>query len=190
MKEITSDIVEKIKKILNKVYEDDQKYRKNSKEFLDKYGPNSNEVQEAVKEQARLDKLNLERIEVILEQYGWLSEDIVGFKESEAIFLVIQHASLETQIKYFSIMENAVKLGNARKCDLAMLEDRILVKQGKEQRYGTQLIYNENERQYSLEPLANPKTVEDRRESVGLPSMNEYLALYGLSWENGNAKTK
>ena len=87
-------------------------------------------------------------------------------------------------------MENAVKLGNARKCDLAMLEDRILVKQGKEQRYGTQLIYNENERQYSLEPLANPKTVEDRRESVGLPSMNEYLALYGLSWENGNAKTK
>ena len=84
----------------NKVYEDDQKYRKNSKEFLDKYGPNSNEVQEAVKEQARLDKLNLERIEVILEQYGWLSEDIVGFKESEAIFLVIQHASLETQIKY------------------------------------------------------------------------------------------
>jgi len=190
MKEITSDIVEKIKKILNKVYEDDQKYRKNSKEFLDKYGPNSNEVQEALKEQARLDKLNLERIEVILEQYGWVSEDIVGFKESEAIFLVIQHASLETQMKYYPIMENAVKLGNARKCDLAMLEDRILVKQGKEQIYGTQIIYNEDRKQYELEPLANPETVEDRRKSVGLPPMNEYLALYGLSWENGITKTK
>ena len=120
MKEITSDVVEKLKKILNKVFEDDQKYRRNSKKLLDQYGPDSKEVQEVVEKTAKLDKKNLERIEIILEQYGWLSEDIIGYKESEAIFLVIQHASLEVQIKYFPIMEIAGDLGNARQCDFAL----------------------------------------------------------------------
>ncbi len=190
MKEITSDVVEKLKKILNKVFEDDQKYRRNSKKLLDQYGPDSKEVQEVVEKTAKLDKKNLERIEIILEQYGWLSEDIIGFKESEAIFLVIQHASLEVQIKYFPIMEKAVELGNARKCDLAMLQDRILVKQGKKQIYGTQLIYNEEEKQYVVEPLVYPEKVDERRQSVGLPPMNEYLKCYDLTWENGNSQKR
>lgn len=190
MKEITNDVVEKLKKILNKVFEDDQKYRRNSKELLDKYGQNSEKMKNILEEMAELDKLNLERVEVILKQYGWLSEDIVGYKESEAIFLVIQHASLDTQIKYFPIMEEAVKLGNARKCDLAMLQDRILVKQGKKQIYGTQLIYDEEAGHYKVEPLVYPEKVDERRANMDLPPMNEYLNDYGLSWNNDEAKKK
>lgn len=190
MKEISSDVVEKLKKILNQVFEDDQKYRKVSRKLLDQYGQNSKEVQEIIEKTAILDKKNLERIEIILEQYGWLSKDIIGFKESEAIFLVIQHASLDTQIKYFPIMEKAVELGNARKCDLAMLQDRILVKQGKKQIYGTQLIYNEELGQYVVEPLVYPEKVDERRETVGLPPMKEYLESYDLTWTDGEFKKK
>ena len=190
MKEISSDGVEKLKKILNQVFEDDQKYRKVSRKLLDQYGQNSKEVQEIIEKTAILDKKNLERIEIILEQYGWLSKDIIGFKESEAIFLVIQHASLDTQIKYFPIMEKAVELGNARKCDLAMLQDRILVKQGKKQIYGTQLIYNEELGQYVVEPLVYPEKVDERRETVGLPPMKEYLESYDLTWTDGEFKKK
>lgn len=190
MKPITSEVIEKLKIILNAVYDDDQKYRRVSKDMLDKYGPNSKEVQEVIEKTAELDKQNLERIEIILEEYGWLSEDIVGYKESEAIFLVIQHASLETQIKYFPIMEEAVKMGNARRCDLAMLQDRILVKQGKKQIYGTQLIYDEEKGQYIVEPLVYPEKVDERRAEAGLPSMNESLEYYGLSWENGECKRR
>lgn len=190
MKELTNDTVEKLKKILNAVYEDDQKYRKKSKEILDQYGPLSKEVQDILEKTALLDKKNLERIEVILKEYGWLGEDIVGYKESEAIFLVIQHANLETQIKYFPIMEEAVKNGNARRCDLAMLQDRMLVKQGEKQIYGTQLIYDEELGHYIVEPLADPEKVDDLRCSVGLPKMNQFLEYYGLSWENGEYKKR
>lgn len=190
MKELTEDVIKKLKKILIKVYEDDQKYRKKSKETLDKYGSNSKEVEEILKDMARLDKINLERIEVILKEYGWLGENTVGFKESEAIFLVIAHASLDIQLKYYQVMEKAVKEGKARICDLASLEDRTLVKQGKKQIYGTQLIYDEKEGVYIVEPLVYPEKVDERRESVGLPPMNEYLEYYGLEWKNGTSIKK
>lgn len=185
MKEITEDVIKKLKKILNKVYDDDQRYRKVSKDMLDNYGSNSKEVFEAIKKQGELDKANLEVIEIILRDYGWLSESIVGYKESETIFLVIQHSNLEAQMKLFPLMEDAVKAGNARKCDLATLQDRILVKQGKKQIYGTQLIYNEEVGHYEVEPLVYPEKVDERRKSVDLPPMSEYLEYYGLAWEDG-----
>lgn len=187
MKQLTVETVDKIKKILKQVYEDDQKYRKSSKKMLDKYGPASLEIKETIIEMEKLDKKNLERIEVILNEYGWLSEDIIGVKENATLFLVLQHASLDVQLKYYPIMEEAVELGCARKSDLAMLKDRILVKQGKKQMYGTQLIYNEDEHCYEVEPLVYPERVDERRMVVGLPPMSEYLEYYGLSWENGKS---
>ena len=190
MKQITTKSIETIKKILNKVYEDDQKYRKKSKKMLDKFGPNSKEVKEAILEMEELDKKNLERVEIILNDYGWLSEDIIGVKENATLFLVLQHADLETQLKYYPIMEEAVDLGCARASDLAMLQDRILVKQGKKQMYGTQLIYDETEGKYILEPLVYPERVEERRKVVGLQPMNEYLEYYGLSWEEEKSKRR
>lgn len=190
MKQITGETIEKIKKILNKVYEDDQKYRKKSKKYLDKYGSDSLEVKNAIIDMEILDKKNLERVEVILNEYGWLGEDIIGVKENATLFLVIQHADLETQLKYYPIMEEAVELGCARKSDLAMLQDRILVKQGKKQMYGTQLIYDEELGSYVVEPLVYPERVDERRAVVGLPPMSEYLEYYGLSWENGKSIKK
>ena len=87
-------------------------------------------------------------------------------------------------------MEEAVNLGCARSSDLAMLKDRILVKQGKKQMYGTQLIYDENLGSYVVEPLVYPESVDERRAVVGLPSMSEYLKDYGLSWECNEVKKK
>lgn len=190
MKPLTDDVVKKLKIILNKVYEDDQKYRKKSKTMLDKFGPSSKEVEEVLEKMRELDKKNQERVGIILDEYGWLSEKTVGYKESEAIFLVIQHASLETQIKYYPLMEKAVEMGNARRCDLAMLQDRIQVKQSKPQIYGTQLIYDDELGYYVVEPVVYPEKVDERRAQVGLPPMNEYLDYYGLTWENGRYKKK
>ena len=186
----TEEVIEKIKRILKQVYEDDQKYRKNSKDLLDKYGAFSEEMQGIIKDMEALDKINQERIEVILNEYGYLGEKVIGYKENVTIFLVIQHASLDFQLKYYPVMEEAVIMGNARSCDLAMLKDRILVKQGKEQVFGTQLIYDENLKHYILEPLENAQEVDERRRGVGLAPMSEYLEMYGLLWENGSVKVK
>ena len=117
MKQINAETIEKIKKILKQVYEDDQKYRKKSKKMLDKHGRDSIEVKEAIIEMEKLDKKNRERIEIILKEYGWLGEDIIGVKENATIFLVIEHADLESQLKYYPIMEEAVELGCARASD-------------------------------------------------------------------------
>ena len=58
MKQINAETIEKIKKILKQVYEDDQKYRKKSKKMLDKHGRDSIEVKEAIIEMEKLDKIS------------------------------------------------------------------------------------------------------------------------------------
>ncbi len=58
---------------------------------------------------------------------------------ADALFLVIQHANLKTQEEYLPVMRESVNNGQAAPQYLAMLEDKVLVKQGKKQMYGSQI---------------------------------------------------
>ena len=84
------------------------------------------------------DSVNIIKVSDILSRYGWPGEEIVGGSGSSAIWAIIQHSTLENQEKYLPLMREAVKNGKARPAQLALLEDRILVGNGKEQIYGTQ----------------------------------------------------
>ena len=91
---------------------------------------------------------NLEIVKEILDQHGWLGKDIVGHYGNRALFLSIQHSDLETQITYLPMMREAVKNGNAEPANLALLEDRVAVRQGRKQIYGTQLEYDKEKVSY------------------------------------------
>jgi hypothetical protein len=69
------------------------------------------------------DSLNLIKVKKILNERGWLGEDIIGHYGNLTLFLVIQHSSLETQEKYSVMMKEAVKKGNASPSNFALLED-------------------------------------------------------------------
>jgi hypothetical protein len=85
------------------------------------------------------DSLNLIKVEKILNEHGWLGANVIGKQGNKTLFLVIQHSDLETQLRYLPIMREAVKNGNAKGKDFALLEDRIAIKQGKRQIYGSQI---------------------------------------------------
>ena len=68
----------------------------------------------------------------------------------------------------------AVTQGKARAVDLAMLEDRIAINEGKKQRYGTQIISGPNGLP-CVAPIEDPEHLDELRKSVGLPTMQEYL---------------
>lgn len=114
--ELTVDEIQNIRETLEQVWDNDQKYRSsfNSVELLRKYGKDSKEVKAILCECAKLDEINLEIITNIINKYGWLGEKTIGFKANMALFLVIQHSSLEIQLKYLPIIEQAVKDGNLR----------------------------------------------------------------------------
>ena len=57
-----------------------------------------------------------------------------------------------------------------------MLEDRILTRGGMKQRYGTQVTAGADGVP-RVDPIEDPANVDERRASVGLPPMQDYLKL-------------
>ncbi|MNX82677.1 hypothetical protein D3C86_1144130 [compost metagenome] len=81
------------------------------------------------------------------------------------------------------MMREAVKKGNARASSLALLEDRVALKQGKKQIYGSQISWNMKTNEGFVAPLEDPDNVDLRRAEVGLPSLQAYLAEMDMKWD-------
>jgi hypothetical protein len=127
-----------------------------------------------IKEQNSVDAANLKRLEEIIAKHGWPGSRQFGSEASGAAWVILQHAPLESQEKYLSILQKAAAAGDARSADVAMLEDRVLVRRGRNQRYGTQIVSNAKG-EPEVAPVESPKDLAALRESVGLPPMDEYL---------------
>lgn len=119
------------------------------------------------------DSVNLARIDGIIEQYGWVGSDVVGEQGAYTLFIVILHADLETQEKYLPMALDAVSKGKASAKGLAYLIDRINVKKGVPQVYGTQVnVFNGKSEAY---PIMDRSRLNERRAEMGLGVWEEYL---------------
>lgn len=167
---------------LDTIYSDDQTYRKQIDEIEKQYGFQSKEMEAQWRTIAQKDSSNVGKVKAILDKYGWLDKDVVGSQGNATLFLVIQHANQATQEKYLPMMREAVKNGKAQASSLALLEDRLALKQGKKQIYGSQIAQNPKTRAYYLSPLENPENVDKRRADVQLPPLSEYLKKWGIKW--------
>lgn len=167
---------------LEKILEQDQELRRQADEVEGKYGSKSKELEELWAKQTVMDKNNLSRLEEIIKVNGWPGISSVGGTASLAAFLILQHADYEYQKKYFPLVNEALKKGEIKASDVALLEDRILVREGKEQIYGTQLKRNETTGKYELSPIKDEENVDNRRAAVGLPPIAEYLKTFGLEY--------
>jgi len=168
---------------LDSIFESDQLYRIQIKEIEQKFGRESNEMNSHYRSMAETDSLNLIKVKSILDSRGWLGADIVGEKGNSCLFLVIQHADLSTQEKYLPMMREAVKSGNARASSLALLEDRVALRQGKKQIYGSQIGWNKDTKLYFVSPLEDPDNVDKRRAEVGLQPLSEYVQQWEIVWD-------
>ena len=121
---------------LDSIYKEDQQSRLKLANF--KSGtPEADSLWKVIREKDRSDLVNVEQI---LDKYGWLGPQNVGINASQALFLVIQHADLPTQEKYLPVIRQAVKDGKTLPSNLALMEDRVAMRQGKPQIYGSQLF--------------------------------------------------
>ncbi len=166
---------------LDSIYVEDQKYRKELDGIEKQFGWNSKETAAHWAIIKIKDSLNVIAVSAILDKYGWLGDDIVGGQGNGAIFLVIQHADQKTQEKYLPMMREAVKSKTANAGNLAMLEDRLALKQGKRQIYGSQLISFAGEPSV-FQPIEDVDNVDKRRAEVGLPPLSEYATYFNIKW--------
>ena len=170
-------------KILDSVFKEDQDCRNRIREIESRYGRDSREMKDHWKLIVKKDSLNLIIVTSILDKYGWLGPSVVGSKGNSALFLVIQHSPLEVQTKYLPMMRDAVKKGNARASSLALLEDRVALRQGRKQIYGSQISTDPISGKDYVQPLEDPDGVDARRAEVGLQPLAEYLKNWNLTWD-------
>jgi len=171
-----------LQKELIQIFYDDQNIRHQFIEAEKQYGFKSSVADSLAQIMIKIDSINLQKIENILDKKGWVGKDLVGEQASMTIFLVIQHSDLETQKKYLPMMREAVKKGNANAANLALLEDRIAIWEGRKQIYGSQLYYDEKKGKYFVSPIEDPDNVDKRRAEVGLGPISEYVKDWGIEW--------
>lgn len=165
------------------ILDEDQKYRMQMSETQKKFGPNSKEINDLWKITNQKDSINLIKVKKILDEKGWVGKDKVGAQANSALFLVIQHSDLETQKKYLPMMKEAVKKGNASPGSLALLIDRIEIREGRKQIYGSQIGINQSNNTYYVLPLTDPENVDKRRTEVGLDPISNYVKNWNLVWD-------
>ena len=134
----------------------------------------SDEIKAVAQEMALVDAQNLAELRAIIARHGWPRLDVVGSDASTSAFLILQHSPLEAQKELLPTFREAALAGHARRDHLAMLEDRILLGDGKKQRYGTQITAG-HEGVPKVNPVEDPENLEARRKAMGLPTMKEYL---------------
>lgn len=165
------------------ILEEDQKYRMQMNEMQKKFGPDSKEMNDLWKITNQNDSINLLKVKKILDEKGWVGKDKVGAQANSALFLVIQHSDLETQKKYLPMMKEAVTKGNASAGSLALLIDRIEIREGRKQIYGSQIGINQKDKTYYILPLTDPDNVDKRRTEVGLGPISDYVKNWNLVWD-------
>ncbi len=118
----------------------------------------------------------------MITKYGWMGRSLVGSGYNSALFAVIQHADLATQEKYFPLIKQSVDEGESRASELAMMQDRILMRQGKDQIYGSQIVFDNSGAQVFY-PIEDEKNVNIRRAKVGMQPIEEYAKYFGIDYK-------
>ncbi|GAA4177002.1 hypothetical protein GCM10022218_25100 [Sphingobacterium ginsenosidimutans] len=132
----------------------------------------------------KIDLESAESVKKIIDDHGWLGKHQIGKEANETLFLAIQHIDDSVvQTKYLPILSEAVKNKAAEPWQYAFLTDRILMNQGKKQRYGTQTIISDKEYGGYVVPLENPDQVDKLRQEMGLESLKEYLNEFDIEWD-------
>lgn len=174
--------------LLDTIYNEDQGDRRNIDTVQKQFGWQSKPMDSLWKKINYQDSINLIRVRKIIDTYGWLGADEIGQQGNATLFLVIQHADSLTQVTYLPVMRKAVVKGNAEPQNLALLEDRVLTKQGKKQVYGSQLRTNKKTGKNEFYPIEDEHNVNKRRASVGLEPLEQYAKYFEVDYVLPKAK--
>lgn len=171
-----------LEKELALIYTEDQEIRGEFMNVYKKPNPDKKKIDSIGKIMNRKDSINLIKVMKILDERAWLGKNVVGEQGNKTLFLVIQHADLEYQQKYLPMMREAVKNGDANGANLAYLEDRVALREGRRQIYGSQAAKNKKTNKMYISPMIDPDNVDKRRAEVGLGTMAEYAAKMNIEW--------
>lgn len=125
----------------------------------------------------RTDSANTAWLRAHVASWGWPTAAQVGREAVGAAFLIVQHAVHDTAFMRAMMphIEEAVLRGDLDGGDAAHLADRLQVKAGHPQTYGTQASLRDG--RWVIDPIADSPQVDARRKALGLPPLAEFARL-------------
>lgn len=133
------------------------------------------EVNLLIKQLGQVDQKNTNKLKLIIKKVGWPGISLVGKRGAQGAWLIAQHAvhDPDFQKKCLNLLLKGVNEGEVERKHWAYLLDRIRVREGKKQIYGTQFKGDKDGNQ-SPYPIIDPSNLNQRRAEVGLESFAEY----------------
>ena len=131
---------------------------------------------EVAEEWHRVDTDNTRWLADLVATRGWPGRTLAGPDGAEAAWLLAQHADLDPELQrtFLEALRGAVADGEASPANLAYLEDRVRVHDGRPQLYGTQFTVTDGELRPS--PIEDPERLDERRAEAGLGPFAAYEA--------------
>lgn len=124
------------------------------------------------------DSLRTEWLKVVVAERGWPSRAAVGEAGVKAAWSLLQHsADGAFQARLLPEVDRAAARGELSPAEVAMMTDRVLVKTGRPQRYGTS--FRERAGRLVPDSIEDRAGLEARRAAKGMPPMAEYARLLG-----------
>ena len=168
----------------------EQQSRDRFDSIINEKGWRSPEGQIASRNANLIDSVNVAQLEEIIARSGWPGKSKVGDQAAMAAFVVLQHASIEIQEKYLPMVEAAAAKGDVERAHLAMLQDRVLMRRDKPQKYGTQLWNDPSTGKLGLYPIEDSAGVDQRRAEIGLPPLYDYIRSMGINPDSLSQRSK
>ena len=175
--------IQEIDSLLLGAYESDQKVRTESMTLMNKLNrAGANGVPTTVidsllllqEQTQRIYKKNQIFVASILKK--GLPEGLSS-QSYKAIWLIVDHADLKFQKKHLPIMEEAARKELISAGDYAVLTDRIRMREGKPQKYGTQsyTITMDGQQVIYIWPVEDAEMLNELRNEIGAGDIETYI---------------
>ncbi len=108
-------------------------------------------------------------------QHGWFDISRYGAEADEAAWLIVQHADRTPafQGEMLALLQARADAGETQPRQVAYLWDRVAVKEGRPQRYATQM-HCEDGQAAPIGGLEEPEQIEERLTALGMQSYASY----------------
>ena len=134
---------------------------------------------------AEVDADNLRWLRQQVLRHGFPTVGQAGEQGVLDAWLLVQHADADLRFQQSvltTLMARPASSG-IRKADMAMLSDRVLLAQGKPQRYGTQFVRNEGGEFVLQEPVEDPGGIDARRARMDLMPLALYRCVLHATYD-------
>lgn len=127
------------------------------------------------KKQRMIDTSNLKIVKHILDTQGYPGKSVVGEPTNLIALDVIEHNPIQIE-QYLELFKKAAEAGEIPKSRVAVLEDKYLMQNNKEQLYGSQAQITAANG-FFIWPIKDVAMVNERRKAAGFErSIEEYVA--------------